>query len=73
MSGLSGVPGARAKGLGGCLPARRMRTCPRTSGPALTGRPGRQDQTRSNRSRFITLSHAATKSFTNFSLASSLA
>jgi beta-glucosidase len=37
------------------------------------GRPGRHDQTRSNRSRFITLSHAATKSFTNFSFASSLA
>lgn len=37
------------------------------------GRPGRHDQARSNRSRFITLSHAATKSFTNFSFASSLA
>ncbi len=32
-----------------------------------------EDQARSNRSRFITLSHAATKSFTNFSFASSLA
>lgn len=37
------------------------------------GRPGRHDQTRSNRSRFITLFHAATKSCTNFSRASSLA
>ena len=40
---------------------------------AGAGRPGRHDQARSNRSRFITLSHAATKSFTNFSFASSLA
>lgn len=39
----------------------------------LPRRPARGDQTRSNRSRFMTLSHAATKSFTNFSLASSLA
>ncbi len=31
------------------------------------------DQARSNRSRFITLVHAATKSFTNFFFASSLA
>ena len=45
----------------------------RASGPARAGRPGRNDQARSNRSRFITLSHAATKSFTNFSFASSLA
>ena len=44
----------------------------RASGPA-GGRPGRPDQARSNRSRFMTLSHAATKSFTNFSFASSLA
>src|SRR5690606_10242169 len=46
------------------------------SGPARAGRPGsavRADQTRSNRSRFMTLSHALTKSWTNFSLASSLA
>ena len=34
---------------------------------------GRSDQSRSNRSRFITLSHAATKSSTNFRGASSLA
>jgi hypothetical protein len=34
---------------------------------------GRRDQTRSNRSRFITLTHAATKSATNLSFASSLA
>src|SRR5579875_2629650 len=40
---------------------------PPTRGPAPEG-PG---QRRSNRSRFITLSHAATKSRTNFSLASS--
>ncbi len=45
----------------------------RTSRSAGAGRPGRHDQTRSNRSRFMTLSHAATKAFTNFSLASSLA
>jgi hypothetical protein len=44
-----------------------------TSRPAGEDRPGRHDQTRSNRSRFITLFHAATKSFTNFSFASSLA
>ena len=44
-----------------------------TPRPARAGRPGHHDQTRSNRSRFITLSHAATKSFTNFSFASSLA
>jgi len=31
------------------------------------------DQARSNRSRFMTLTHAATKSRTNFSFASSLA
>src|SRR5215468_2426186 len=42
-------------------------------GRPVPGRPGRHDQTRSNRSRFITLTHAATKSFTNFSFASSLA
>jgi hypothetical protein len=35
--------------------------------------PGRQDQARSNRSRLITLAHAATKSCTNFSCESSLA
>jgi hypothetical protein len=45
----------------------------RTSRPAGAGRPGRPDQARSNRSRFITLSHAATKSRANFSFASSLA
>jgi DNA-binding transcriptional ArsR family regulator len=39
-------------------------------GRPRTDRPGRCDQ---NRSRFITLSHAATKSFTNSALASSLA
>ena len=33
----------------------------------------RRDQLTSNRSRFMTLTHAATKSFTNFSCASSLA
>src|SRR5215475_308468 len=32
--------------------------------------PFRRDQARSKRSRFITLVHAATKSFTNFSLES---
>src|SRR6266581_1241642 len=46
---------------------------PRTSRPAGAGRPGRHDQTRSNRSRFITLSHATTESCTHFSFASSLA
>ncbi len=44
-----------------------------TSGSTGTGRPGRLDQTRSNRSSSITLTHAATKSFTNFSFASSVA
>ena len=41
----------------------------RATDPRVTG----GGQTRSNRSRFITLSHAATKSVTNFSFASSLA
>ena len=42
--------------------------------PAWTSRSGEvEDQARSNRSRFITLVHAATKSCTNFSFASSLA
>ena len=45
----------------------------RTSRPPGAGRPGRRDQATSNRSRFMTLVHAATKSLTNFSLASSLA
>jgi dihydrofolate reductase len=45
----------------------------RTSRSAGPGRPGHHDQTRSNRSRFITLFQAATKSLTNFSFASSLA
>ena len=59
-------------------PARRWRKAAGTvarnvqAGPA-PGRPGRHVQERSNRSRFITLSHAATKSLTNFSFASSLA
>jgi len=46
--------------------------CP---GRPTRGRPGRRDQAdpaRSNRSRFMTLFHAATKSRTNFSCASSL-
>src|SRR5436190_18192146 len=37
---------------------------------ASEGKPFRRDQTRSKRSRFITLVHAATKSFTNFSFES---
>ena len=37
------------------------------------GRPGHPNQARSNRSRFMTLFHAAAKSRTNFSLASSQA
>lgn len=37
------------------------------------GRPGLRDQTRSNRSRFITLTQAATKSLTNLLCESSLA
>ena len=41
------------------------------SGRLDDGRPERWDQARSNRSRFMTLSHAATKSRTNFSRASS--
>jgi hypothetical protein len=44
------------------------RGCP---GRPMSGRPGHRDQARSNRSRFMTLSHAATKSRTNFSFASS--
>jgi len=42
-------------------------------GRPASGRPGHRDQARSNRSRFMTLSHAATKSRTNFSCESSLA
>ena len=46
----------------------------RPRGPAWTSPSGEvEDQARSNRSRFITLFHAATKSCTNFSFASSLA
>ena len=44
---------------------------PSSSGSA--SRPARRGQARSNRSSIITLSHAATKSRTNFSCASSLA
>ena len=45
----------------------------RCPGRPTSGRPGRRDQVRSKRSRFMTLTHAATKSCTNFSRASSLA
>src|SRR5688572_22640768 len=44
------------------------RGCP---GRPMSGRLGHRDQARSNRSRFMTLSHAVTKSRTNFSFASS--
>ena len=44
------------------------RGCP---GRPMSGRPGHRDQARSNRSRSMTLSHAATKSRMNFSFASS--
>jgi hypothetical protein len=37
------------------------------------GKPGIENQTRSKRSRFITLVHAAAKSFTNFSFESEAA
>jgi AcrR family transcriptional regulator len=46
------------------------RECP---GRPPSGRPGHRDQATSNRSRFMTLSQAATKSRTNFSRESSLA
>lgn len=51
---------------------------PQTTGPAPCAGTGPDavigmDQTRSKRSRSETLAQAATKSFTNFSLASSLA
>jgi hypothetical protein len=45
----------------------------RCLGRPTSGRPGHRDQVRSKRSRFMTLTHAATKSCTNFSPASSLA
>lgn len=45
----------------------------RTCSERLDARPLRWDQSRSKRSRFITLSHAATKSCTNLCSASSLA
>ena len=48
-------------------------TRPRMSRSADEGRPARPDQARSKRSRFMTLSQAATKSRTNFCCASSLA
>jgi hypothetical protein len=52
---------------------RRGRRTGSRPGRPTRGRPGRRDQARSKRSRFITLTHAATKSRTNFSRASSLA
>jgi hypothetical protein len=42
-------------------------------GRPIVGPPPHRDQARSNRSRFMTLFHAATKSRTNFSFASSAA
>src|SRR3982074_916925 len=45
----------------------------RCPGRPTSGRPGHRDQAMSNRSRFMTLSHAATKSCTNFPPESSLA
>ena len=57
--------------------ARRLRTATSSGGagvPRSAGWPTRaSDQARSNRSRFMTLFHAAAKSRTNFSLASSQA
>ncbi|MFE9463207.1 hypothetical protein ACFYNW_05960 [Streptomyces virginiae] len=52
---------------------RRRRPRSDRGRPAQPGRPRLRHQARSNRSRFITLSHAATKSRANFSFASSLA
>ena len=52
-------------------PDRRDRRVSRPCAAAAVRSPGRQD--RSNRSRFITLTHAAMKSCANFSRASSLA
>ena len=49
---------------------QRQHGRPGCPGRPVTGRPGHRDQARSNRSRFMTLSHAATKSRTNFSFAS---
>ena len=54
----------------GCNRTAPDRGCP---GRPRRGRPGHRDQARSNRSRFMTLFHAATKSAANFSGASSLA
>ncbi len=48
-----------------------LQRSPTGPGRPMSGRPGHRDQARSNRSRFMTLSHAATKSRTNFSFASS--
>jgi carboxymethylenebutenolidase len=53
-------------------PTTRKRT-PGTGKHSASSTVPTSDQTSSNRSRFITLSHAATKSFTNFAFASSLA
>ncbi len=56
------------------FPAAYLAGNSRAGRPAQhAGRPARRDQARSNRSRFMTLSQAATKSRTNFSFASSLA
>jgi hypothetical protein len=55
-------------------PAQRPQKSPaRFPNPGEASRLLKRVQTRSNRSRFITLTHAATKSRTNFSFASSLA
>ncbi len=79
LHGSAGYPGA-APDNGGHRARNGGHRARRTSGPTPQG-PTRTsgsdyvggDQTRSNRSRSETLTHAATKSFTNFSLASSLA
>jgi len=72
-AGRRGVRLGRANSRAGRRPGTSGRCSMSTRPGRSAGRPGRDDQARSNRSRFITLTHAATKSFTNFSFASSLA
>jgi len=48
------------------LPIQTTGSDVRVSSTALSFRPAQATRARSNRSRFITLLHAATKSFTNF-------
>ena len=77
LAGHSGQQKRRASAVGapGVLLVVAVLSRPADERPTWTFRSGRvrQGQIRSYRSRFMTLSNAATKSCTNFSFASSLA